>query len=249
MSLTNVNIPTAQSFVLVDTRTGPNKVLFLPAASTIQGRFLSIKDYYGGATASTVTISTIGLDRIDQRGVRYTLASSFGSIALLSDGLRSWNMMGLYEGADTPISSITVNSPVSWKYVRFTVLLTRGQYSFGEWQMSEFTLKYNGSAISYTGASISPNATGGEGTAKLIDGSLENKAFNTGTYFTIYRDSGFVFNSYTWATANDVPNRDPVRWRLDVSQDNATWTILDNKSTADETITTSRKTYVQDYTL
>jgi hypothetical protein len=108
MSVTNVTIPTAQSFILVDTRTGPNKVLFLPTASTIQGRYLSIKDYYGNATASTVTISTSGLDRIDQSGIRYTLASSFGSIALLSDGLRSWNMLGLYEGGDTAISMVAV---------------------------------------------------------------------------------------------------------------------------------------------
>jgi len=112
MSVTNINIPTAQSFILVDTRTGPNKVLFLPTASTIQGRYLSIKDYYGNANSSTLTISTTGLDRIDQSGIRYTLASSFGSVMLLSDGARSWNMMGLYEGADTAIGSV-VAAPVS----------------------------------------------------------------------------------------------------------------------------------------
>ena len=111
MSVTNVNIPTAQSFLLVDTRTGPNKVLFLPAASTLQGRYLSIKDYYGNATASTVTVSTTGLDRIDQRGIRYTLASSFGSVMLLSDGLRSWNMLGLYEGGDTATATVGAAAP------------------------------------------------------------------------------------------------------------------------------------------
>ena len=118
MSITNVNIPTAQSFLLVDTRTGPNKVLFLPAASTLQGRYLSIKDYYGNATASTVTVSTTGLDRIDQRGIRYTLASSFGSVMLLSDGLRSWNMLGLYEGGDTAtsMSGITATTVTTFSY-------------------------------------------------------------------------------------------------------------------------------------
>ena len=518
MSVTNVTIPTTQSFLLVDTRTGPNKVLFLPTASTIQGRYLSIKDYYGNATASTLTISTTGLDRIDQRGIRYTLASSFGSVMLLSDGLRSWNMLGLYEGGDTATSvagvvsngtvvatggtittygsnkvhtfttvgttTFTITSPSiisvtylvvaggggggvgrggggggggvltgtttlsagsytitvgaggasavndvqggdggsssigttvvttgggggggwitntgrnggsgggasagsgaaggtgiagqgfagsarldgntggagggagaaasgstgaigitsmitgtttyyaggggagansggaigvayggtyqvangtygggngantggsgvkqpyqdavantggggggqegyqgnsgaggsgiviiayntifynTWKYVRFTLVLTRGQYS-GIFQISEFTLKYQGSVVSYTGASITPVVGGAEGTANIIDGSLSNKAFNIGSYFTIYRESGFLFNAYTWGTANDVPDRDPVRWIVDASQDNATWTVLDNKSTADQTITTSRNTYVQDFT-
>jgi hypothetical protein len=519
MSVTNINIPTAQSFLLVDTRTGPNKVLFLPTASTIQGRYLSIKDYYGNATNSSLTISTTGLDRIDQRGIRYTLASSFGSVMLLSDGLRSWNMLGLYEGGDTaiggvagPVSNGTVtatggtvttsgsykihtftaggtfaltspsaitaqvlvvggggaggsayvgggggaggavfngsftiaagsytvtvgaggvrtvagvgyvgpsgaNSSFSsitgtggggggsymnvaatnggcggggpfnsgqfgtgsqggngapygtdgnggfscggggggmggtaptpansrpnggagatytvagtaytlaggggagsdslgglgqaggglggngnqngqsassgtdatantgsgggggggnngtlyggaggsgiviiayttifyntWQYVRFTLVLTRGQYSTREWQMSEFTLKYQGSPVSYTGATISPVMGGGEDNPNLIDGNLGNKAFNTSISFTIYRASGFLFNAYTWATANDVPDRDPVRWILDASQDNTNWTVLDNKSTADQTITTSRNTYVQDFT-
>lgn len=517
MSVTNVTIPTAQSFILVDTRTGPNKVLFLPTASTFQGRYLSIKDYYGNASASTLTISTTGLDRIDQRGIRYTLASSFGSVMLLSDGLRSWNMLGLYEGGDTATAAsiivsngtvtatggtvttsgsykihtftaggtfaltspsaitaqvlvvggggsggsayvgggggaggavfngsftiaagsytVTVgaggartttgvgyvgpsgaNSSFSsitgtggggggsymnvaatnggcggggpyasgqfgtgsqggngapygtdgnggfncggggggmggtaptpsgvrpsggagatytvagtaytlaggggagsdslgglgqaggglggngnqngqtnssggdatpntgsgggggggnngslyggaggsgiviiayttvfyntWQYVRFTLVLTRGQYS-GIFQISEFTLKYQGSVVSYTGASITPVVGGAEGTANIIDGSLSNKAFNIGSYFTIYRASGFLFNAYTWGTANDVPDRDPVRWIVDASQDNATWTVLDNKSGADQTITTSRNTYVQDFT-
>jgi len=128
MSVTNINIPTAQSFILVDTRTGPNKVLFLPAASTIQGRYLSIKDYFGGATNSSMTISTTGLDRIDQRGIRYTLASSFGSVMLLSDGARSWNMLGLYEGADTAIPSVAIVSNVV--IVGANSTLSYGDYIF-----------------------------------------------------------------------------------------------------------------------
>jgi hypothetical protein len=146
-------------------------------------------------------------------------------------------------------STVAPSGPVSWQYVRFSVVLARGQYSGREWQMSEFTLKYQGSPVSYTGATISPVVGGGEDNPNLIDGNLGNKAFNTSTSFTIYRASGFLFDAYTWATANDVPDRDPVRWILDASQDNATWTVLDNKSTADQTITTSRNTYVQDFTL
>jgi hypothetical protein len=136
----------------------------------------------------------------------------------------------------------------TWKYVRFTLVLTRGQYS-GIFQISEFTLKYQGAVVSYAGASITPVIGGGEGTANLIDGNLGNKAFNIGSTFTIFRESGFLFDAYTWGTANDVPDRDPVRWIVDASQDNSTWTVLDNKSTADQTITTNRNTYVQDFTL
>lgn len=133
-----------------------------------------------------------------------------------------------------------------WKYVRFTLVLTRGQYS-GIFQISEFTLKYQGSAVSYAGVSITPVVGGGEGTASLIDGNLGSKAFNIGATFTIYNPVSFLFDSYTWGTANDVPDRDPVRWIIDASQDNVAWTVLDDKSGADQTITTNRNTYVQDF--
>jgi hypothetical protein len=101
MSVSNVTLSSNKSFYLVDTRTGPNKVLFLPAASTIQGRYLSIKDYYGGASNSTFTISTTGLDTLDYVGSSYTLNSAFGSLMLLSDGRSSWNFLGFYNGTDS----------------------------------------------------------------------------------------------------------------------------------------------------
>jgi hypothetical protein len=94
---TVVTLPTNQSFFLADTRSGPNKMLLLPAASTMQGRYIAIKDYYGNATQSTLTISPTGLDKLDSLGSSYVLASSFGSVMLISDGIRSWNITGLYE--------------------------------------------------------------------------------------------------------------------------------------------------------
>jgi hypothetical protein len=166
------------------------------------------------------------------------------------EGYLAWKYgLNTYLPAGHPHLSAAPSGPVSWKYVRFTLVLTRGQYSTKEWQMSEFTLKYQGSAVSYTGATISPVVGGGEDNPNLIDGNLGNKAFNTSISFTIFRESGFLFNAYTWATANDVPDRDPVRWIIDASQNNSTWTVLDNKSTADQTITTSRNTYVQDFSI
>lgn len=144
-------------------------------------------------------------------------------------------------------SVIRYRAPLNrWKYVRFTLVLTRGQYS-GIFQISEFTLKYQGTVVSYAGVSITPVVGGGEGTASLIDGNLGSKAFAIGATFTIYNPTSFLFDTYTWGTANDVPDRDPVRWIIDASQDNINWTVLDDKSGADQTITTNRNTYVQDF--
>ena len=253
-----INFPLATTSLFVNTLT-TNKIIYLPAASTIgAGRLFYIKDICGNAARSSIYISTIGMDRIENRFQPSTLyalmSTNYGSVLMAPDGALNWYFLQHYHrnaisSLGSGVAAAAPSGPVSWKYVRFTLVLTRGQYSTKEWQMSEFTLKYQGSAVSYTGATISPVVGGGEDNPNLIDGNLGNKAFNTSISFTIFRESGFLFNAYTWATANDVPNRDPVRWIIDASQDNSTWTVLDNKSTADQTITTSRNTYVQDFSI
>jgi hypothetical protein len=137
----------------------------------------------------------------------------------------------------------------TYKYVRFTMLLSRGGWTGNGFQLSEFQLLLNGSPVSYTGASILPVVGGAEGTANLIDGNVGTKAFNFGPFFTVVAATTFSFDSYRWATANDVPDRDPVRWILDASQDNTNWVVLDDKSTVSQTITTNRFTFTETYSL
>jgi len=103
MSFTIVNLPSTTSFVSIDTRTGPNKVIMLPAASTVTGRFYTIKDQYGGAALSTYTLSTVGMDKIDGRNWLYTFSNAFGAISFLSDGRVGWRVVGLYDGTSTAI--------------------------------------------------------------------------------------------------------------------------------------------------
>jgi hypothetical protein len=101
MSFSTVVVPANISVIPVDTRVIP-KVLYLPTVSTNQGRFLLFKDYYGTSSNSTFTISTTGTDLIDDYNFRYTMSNSWGSLSLVSDGLRSWRMMNLYDGGLTP---------------------------------------------------------------------------------------------------------------------------------------------------
>ena len=103
MSFTIVNLPSTVSFVSIDTRTGPNKVIMLPAASTVTGRLFTIKDQYGGAALSTYRLSTIGMDKIDGRNWIYTFSNAFGAISFLSDGRVGWRVVGLYDGSQTAI--------------------------------------------------------------------------------------------------------------------------------------------------
>jgi hypothetical protein len=101
MSFSTVVVPANISVIPVDTR-AIRKVLYLPTVSTNAGRFLLFKDYYGTATSSTFTISTTGTDLIDDYNFLYTMSNAWGSLSLVSDGLRSWRMMNLYNGALTP---------------------------------------------------------------------------------------------------------------------------------------------------
>jgi hypothetical protein len=104
MSLSNVTIPINTSVIPVDTRTIP-KVLFLPTVSTNAGRYLLVKDYYGTSSNSSITISTTGTDLLDDYNFKYTLSNAFGSVGIVSDGLRSWRLLDLYNGGLTPAST------------------------------------------------------------------------------------------------------------------------------------------------
>ena len=104
MSFSTVTIPAGVTIVPVDTRT-ISKILTLPTVSTNLGRFLHIKDFYGTSSNSTITISTTGTDLIDDVNTRYTFSNAWGSFSLLSDGIRSWRLLGLYDGVFSAIGT------------------------------------------------------------------------------------------------------------------------------------------------
>jgi hypothetical protein len=106
MALSNITIPSFTTLIPVDTRTNNLKVLLLPTVSTNSGQFIMFKDYYGTASNSTFTISTTGTDLLDDINNRYTFSNAFGSMGFVSDGVRSWRTIGLYNGALTPSGSI-----------------------------------------------------------------------------------------------------------------------------------------------
>ena len=94
-------ISTTTSIYLADTRT-ERKVVYLPAASTAQGRMITIKDYYGTTTQSTLTISTLGLDRIEATSNSLLLNTDFESIEFIGAGTTNWSIVGNYMGSLIP---------------------------------------------------------------------------------------------------------------------------------------------------
>lgn len=92
MSISNINIPNTVSYLAVDSRNN-SKVLFLPSASTIVGRLITFKDYYGTANLNPFTISTVGLDRIDTYNSSILVSTSFQAMSLISYENTSWAIL------------------------------------------------------------------------------------------------------------------------------------------------------------
>jgi hypothetical protein len=90
-------ISTTTSVYLADTRT-QSKVVYLPAASTAQGRVITFKDYFGTAALSTLRISTLGLDRIENTSNFLDVNQDFETIEVLAAGNTNWSILGTYAG-------------------------------------------------------------------------------------------------------------------------------------------------------
>lgn len=132
----------------------------------------------------------------------------------------------------------------SWRYYRFTTDQTRGLTFV---QLSEIEIRYQGNAL--------PGATatnpGGdnplnEQPANAVDGNTATKWLDRNT-LPIILDFGAptLADSYSFATANDAPERDPISWTLEGSNDQTTWELIDSQVSYDTT--GDRFTFEQDF--
>jgi hypothetical protein len=139
--------------------------------------------------------------------------------------------------------SITVNK-ATLTHVRWYITADKGENNM---QASEFRLRKSGSDVM---ADVSINdysfpGAGDEGIGNLIDGSTGNKwccgALPAFVVFAV-GSSQQSFDGYRWATANDVPGRDPQSWRVEASYDNkSSWVTLHTVTNAN--VTSSRNTW------
>jgi hypothetical protein len=116
MSFCNIEIPTIGTIMAVDTRFQSNKVIQFPAASSVPGRFITIKDLYGTAGNSSFTLSTTGVDLFNGFVPAIRVVSSFAALNLVSDGLQSWRLSGWTSGeyVGTTFSPSSISSLALW---------------------------------------------------------------------------------------------------------------------------------------
>ena len=139
----------------------------------------------------------------------------------------------------------------SYRYYKWNITKTRSNPFLGSTQISELIILNGGTRLT-GGTATNPNGDNntGEEASKALDGYYDNKwcdkNYSTnGNTSTIIVDLGSaqISNGFTFATANDYDNRDPVQWTFEGSNDGSTWEILQQQIT-DASITTNRSTLV-----
>ena len=135
-----------------------------------------------------------------------------------------------------------------YKYIRWTI--TANRHNLNVTQMSEFEICNNSwtkmarpSWTTITGNIIWPSW---ETVDKILDGSVYTKycpnwALPVIITITLWSKVDFsTYNKYKRYTANDESGRDPVSWKIEVSEDWTNRFLVDNVANA--TITTTRYT-------
>ncbi|GAA5484517.1 hypothetical protein Hsar01_03761 [Haloferula sargassicola] len=151
-------------------------------------------------------------------------------------------------------SSLTVIAARSadFQYYRFTPTHLRDDAAANSIQMSELGFMDAIGDLDLTGVTITNpggRSPAAEPPASLIDGSIDSKwlDFNKAPVVIDFGTPTTV-TGYFLATANDAPERDPLRWKLEGSADGMTWILLD-EMTSDAAVPTERKTYTADFLL
>lgn len=156
------------------------------------------------------------------------------------------------------LDSDFITEPIfSSKYVRLRINANKANNEY--YQMSEWIFydkNDNVIPIKSISASLSdtemvpPPFTDDGALENLIDGSSITKLVSRkenmySSFINIYFEFNTVTDvmSYNYVTGNDFPDRDPISWRIYVSDDNTNWTLVDKR--VRESITDDRNTPTQ----
>lgn len=124
---------------------------------------------------------------------------------------------------------------VTYQFFRFTPTELRNGAAANSVQLAELQLYLEGNSISGATAT-NPNGNNpfGEEPPLAVDGDLFTKwlDFNRGPLVLDFH-APVTIDGYSWATANDAEERDPVRWLLEGSEDGTNWVGLDDQTEAD----------------
>ncbi len=159
-----------------------------------------------------------------------------GSVQVTPTGPTTYTLTATnVTGTTTRTVQVQVESPalqVAWKYFRFTPTTLRNGTLADSVQISEFEVSLGG--VAYTGATATNpggNNPAGEPPAMAADGNLTTKWLDYNKKALVLAfPSTVTIDGYRIGTADDAPERDPVAWTFEGSDDGATWSIIDTRN-------------------
>ena len=132
------------------------------------------------------------------------------------------------------------------RYYRFTPTKLRDDATATSVQLAELSffeggVRQNATQVTNPGG----NNPAGEGADEADDGDVGTKwlDFNKGELIYDY-GSSVQIDAYSFTTANDATERDPVRWLLEGSDDGLTWYVIDDRTGADFATPLARQTEI-----
>jgi hypothetical protein len=138
-------------------------------------------------------------------------------------------------------------SSITTSYLRFTPLKRRDALVVNDFSFSEFKIFNSGSPVSVVGTTVTSVGWNGEPLSYLVDGNDNTKIHSYS--HTNPSQSPFVFafsspktiDSYKFTYLNTMVEhpaygRTPIRWTLEASNNGSTWTMIDDRSGADQTV-------------
>jgi len=119
-----------------------------------------------------------------------------------------------------------------YQYFKFEVTALRNSDTV---QLAELNIYDDSNVITGTTLISNPggDSPGNEQPSNAFDGNIYTKWLNfnglTGSLLFSF-DAETEIDSYSFTTANDEPDRDPISWVLKGSSDGSTWTTLDTQT-------------------
>jgi hypothetical protein len=124
-------------------------------------------------------------------------------------------------------------TPINYQYYKFTPTAVKNQNAANSVQFSELIISYNGVRVDYSNASATNpgRSPGNETPSQGIDNSVNSKFLDfTKGPLIINFGKKTTINEYTFSTANDATERDPVSWIFYGSDDGNNWVTLDTQN-------------------
>lgn len=159
-----------------------------------------------------------------------------------SNSTAPYNLVAIKEGAAAAVNTLLVRTviggPATYKYVRYTVTGRSGGGG-GLVQVSEMQF-FNGSSTDPANKKTILSATNpggrnavdaGEGANKLFDGDNGSKWLDNNPNVPVvfyFGETPVTFDRYLFVTGGDAVDRDPVQWKLEGSNDQTRWDLIEN---------------------